>query len=120
VFATTVAGPVLVSARSAEPVTVVLAVAVLFPGVGSMVAAVTTAELVSVVAWVGAVTTRVIPGADAPVANAGRSQVTETFAVFVHVQPVPVADTKVTPAGRVSTTERDAASDGPLFVTVST
>ena len=45
--------------------------------------------------------------------------VAETLPLFEHVQPVPVADTNVTPAGSVSVTERLAASEGPLLVTVS-
>jgi hypothetical protein len=73
---------------------------VLFPGTGSVVVDETDAVLVSVVAWAGAVTTRVIVGAVVPVARVGRVQVTETLPVFVQTQPVPVAETKVTPAGQ--------------------
>ena len=43
--------------------------------------------LVSVAACAGAVTTTVIVGAVAPVASAGRVQVTDTLPTFVHVQP---------------------------------
>ncbi len=117
--ATTVAGPVLVIARSADGVTVVVAVAVLFAAFGSGVADATVAESVRVAPWAGAVTVIVITGAAAPAASAGRVQVADTFPTFVQVQPAPVADTNVTPAGRVSVTERFAASDGPLSVTVS-
>jgi len=46
-------------------------------------------------------------------------QVTETFPLFVQVQPVPVAETYVTPAGSESVTMRAAASDGPAFATTS-
>ena len=117
--ATTVAGPVLVIARSADAVTLVTAVEVLFAGFGSAVVEATEAVFVSDAAWVGAVTVTVIVGAVAPAASAGRVQVTETLPTLVHVQPVPVADTKVTPAGSVSITDRLAASEGPLFTTTS-
>jgi hypothetical protein len=105
--------------RSADAVTVVLAVAVLFPGVGSAVVDETLAVFVSAAACEGAVTTTAIAGAVAPVTRAGLVQLTETLPEFVHVQPVPAADTNVTPAGNVSATDTFAASDGPLFVTVS-
>ena len=117
--ATTVAGPVLVMARSADAVTVVVAVAVLFAALGSAVVAATLAVLLRLEAWFGAVTVTVISGAEAPVASAGRVQVTDTLPVFEQAQPVPAALTKVTPAGSVSVTVRPAASDGPLFVTVN-
>ena len=109
----------MVMARSADAVTVVFAVAVLLPGVGSLVVDDTLAVLVSEAACAGAVTTTVIVGAVTPVASAGRVQVTDTLPAFVQVHPVPVAETKVTPAGRVSATDRFAASDGPLFTTPS-
>ena len=117
--ATTVAGPVFVMARSATAVTVVTAVEVLFAGFGSLVVPATLAVLDRVAAWPGAVTTTVITGAESPVASAGAVQEAETFPTLVQTQPVPVADTKVTPAGSVSVTDRFAASEGPLFVTVS-
>ena len=117
--ATTVAGPVLVMARSAEGVTVVDAVEVLLPGTGSVVADVTVAVSDSVAACPGAVTVTVIDGAEVPVASVGRVQVTETLPVFEQVHPVPVADTKVTPAGSVSVTDTDVASDGPALATAS-
>ena len=115
--ATTVAGPVLVTDRSAEAVTVVVATDVLFPGAGSAVVEATDAVLVREVAWAPAVMTMVIVGAVVPVASAGRVQVTDALPVFVQVQPVPVADTKATPAGRVSVTETLAASEGPALPT---
>ena len=46
-------------------------------------------------------------------------QVTETFPLFVHVQPVPAAETNVTRSGSVSVTDTVAASDGPAFATTS-
>ena len=58
-------------------------------------------------------------GPVAPVASAARIQVTDTFPEFEQAQPAPLADTNVTPAGNVSVTDRFAASDGPLLVTVS-
>ena len=106
-------------ARSATAVTVVVAVAVLFAGFGSGVVAVTVALLVIVPAWAWAWTTTVMTGAVAPDARAGRVHVTETFPLFVQVQPVPVADVNVTPAGRVSTTDSEAAAAGPVLATVS-
>ena len=56
-------------------------------------------------------------GAVVPAASRARVQVTDTFALFVHTQPVPVADTRVAPAGSVSSTETVAASDGPALAT---
>jgi hypothetical protein len=122
--ATTVAGPVFSSDRSADPATEVVAVEVLFPGTGSAVADDTVAEFVRVTGDPGAVTVTVIVGAVVPVASAARVQVTETLPTFVHVHPAPDAETKVTPAGSVSRTDSDAASEGPrslttrLYVTV--
>ena len=58
-------------------------------------------------------------GAVPPAARAAVVQVAETLPTFEQAQPAPVADTNVTPAGRTSVTVRFAASDGPLFVTVS-
>jgi hypothetical protein len=115
--ATAVAGPLFVTARSAEAVTVVVAVDVLSAAEGSFVVEETLAVLVSVAAWAGAATTRVMVGAVAPAVSAGRVHVAELLPELVQVQPVPVADPKVTPAGRVSVTESPAASEGPLFTT---
>src|SRR5262249_6933048 len=106
-------------ARSAEAVTVVVAVAALFPGTGSEVVDATLAVLVSDAACAGAVTVTVMTGAAARVARAALVQVTDTLPVLEQAHPPPDADTKVTPAGRVSVTVRFAASEGPLFVTVS-
>ena len=61
-----------------------------------------------------------ITGAVTPVARAAALvQVTDTLPEFEHAHPAPAALTKLIPAGRVSVTVRFAASDGPLFVTVS-
>ena len=103
--AVTVGGPVLVMARSAEGVTVVVAVAVLLAGFGSGVAEETVAVSVSVAPCAGAVTTTVIARRRGPAVRVGRVHVAETLPLFVHVQPGPVADTNVTPAGSVSVTE---------------
>src|SRR5471032_2155808 len=97
-----VAGPVLTIARSADAVMIVLAVEVLLPGTGSEVVDDTLAVLDSVVAWAGAVTTKVMTGAMTPVARVATVQVTEVLPTLVQVQPVPLAEMKVTPAGRVS------------------
>jgi hypothetical protein len=105
--------------RSAEADTVVVTIEVLFPGTGSAVVEATLAVFVRDAAWRGASTTRVIDGAVAAAASAGRVHDTETLPVLVQVHPVPAAETKVTPAGRVSVTDRFAASDGPLFTTLS-
>src|SRR5262249_10074058 len=116
--ATTVAGPDLVIARSAEAVTVVVTVAVLLPAFGSAVVEATLTVLLRLPAWFGAVTVTVMPGRVPRVASAPLVHVTHTLPVFEQAQPVPVADTNVTPAGRVSVTVRLAASDGPSFDTV--
>ena len=118
--AVTAAGPVLVIARSADwPSPRSSPTRCCWPGSGPASSAATDAVLVRLAACAGAVTVTVIAGADAPVASAGRVQVTETLPAFEHAQPVPVAHTNVTPAGSVSVTVRFAASDGPLFVTAS-
>ena len=115
--ATTVAGADFTTERSADAVTLVDTVDVLFTRLGSAVAEVTVAEFESVAPCAGPVTTTVIVGAVAPDARVGRVQDTETLPVLVHAQPVPVAETKVTPAGKVSPTLSVLASDGPMFWT---
>ena len=85
--AVTVTGPDFTTDRSAEAVTVVDADEELLPLFGSGVALDTATALFSVAAWAGAVTTTVIVGAVAPVASAGRVQVTDTFPAFVQAQP---------------------------------
>jgi hypothetical protein len=117
--ATTVAGPVFVIARSADPVTPVVVDDVLLPAFGSAVVEDTDAVFVNEPACAGAVTTTVIVGAVTPVANTARVHDTDTFPVFEHTQPVPDADTNVTPAGNASVTRTPAASDGPRFTTTN-
>ncbi len=115
--ATTVAGPVLVTARSADGVTFVVAFAELFPATGSEVVVLMAAVLVIVAPWAGAVTT-IVKLVDEPVAQVARVQVTEMLALLLHVQPplLGVADTNVTPAGKVSNSDTFAASDGPRLL----
>lgn len=114
--ATTVAGPTLVTARSAEAVTVVFADDELLPATGSGVVVLIEELLVKVVACAGAVTT-MVKLVDDPVAQVARVQVTETLPALLHVQPplLGVTEPKVTPAGSVSVTVTFAASDGPRF-----
>ena len=114
--AVTVAGPVLVTSRSADAVTVVSTVSVLLVGSGSDVVDVIVAVLVSDAAWLGAVTTRVNVVA-APAFQVALVHVTETLPVLLQVQPPldALTLTKVTPAGRVSVTVTFAASEGPLL-----
>ena len=101
--------------RSAIP-TVVVAVAVLLPGVLSL-GELTVAVLLMVPAVGGAVTTIVMGGAaEFPVID-GRVHV--TVAVPEQAQPVPLAETKVVPAGIVSATEIDVAAGVELLVTVT-
>src|SRR5439155_1651984 len=116
--ASTVAGPVLASVRSASSWT---AVETRLPGSeplllvesGSAVEASARATL-SIVPVTGAVTVtvreRLAPLAK--VATAG--QVTTPPAS----EPASLAETKVTPAGSVSRTTTEGAADGPLLVTV--
>ena len=107
--------PVFTIERSAEVLTVVVAVPVLFVVFGSNVAEVTVAELDRFAVWPGSTaTTSVISGA-LVTANDGRVQV--TVLVPEQVQPDPVAETKLVPAGNASETESDAAFDGPAFET---
>jgi len=106
---------VIVGARIAT--TSVSSLALLLPGTGSLVVALTVTLFVIVPDVPGAVTVTVIAGA-APTANVARLHVT-TPAASLHVHPVPEADTYVTPAGSVSSTLTPLAVDGPLFVTLN-
>jgi len=106
---------VIVGARIAT--TSVSSLALLFPGIGSLVVALTVTLFVIVPDVPGAVTVNVIAG-PAPTANIARVHVT-TPAASLHVHPVPEADTYVTPAGSVSSTLTPLAVDGPLFVTLN-
>jgi hypothetical protein len=103
--------------RSAEAVTVVVAVALLFALLGSLSAAVTLALLVMVPPEVGAVTVMVTV-ADPALAIVPRLHVTVPLAC-VHVPWVGVADTNVTPAGSVSVRVTPVAVLGPALLTVT-
>ena len=118
--AVTVAGPDLVTARSADAFTVVLNDDVLFVGVGSGVLDDTVALFVIEPPWLGAVTL-MVNVVEEPDAQVARVQVTEALPALVQVQPPleALTDTNVTPAGRVSVTETLAAADGPLLDTTS-
>src|SRR2546423_1651701 len=116
--AAAVAGPVLVIARSANRWTVVVAVAVLLPVLGSGVTDVTVAVLVIVPVVVGLTVTTIVIVVVAAAARLARVQVTVPLD-WLHVQPAPAALTKVTPAGRVSVTVTLVAPVGPPLVTVS-
>jgi len=107
----------LVTDRSAEAVTVVLAVALLLPAFGSFSVAVTLAVLVSVPLETGAVTTMVTVALD-PLAIDPRLQVTVP-ALWVQVPWVGVADTKITPAGNVSVRVTPVAALGPALLTLT-
>ena len=76
--------------------------------------------LVRVAALAGAVTT-MVKMVEAPLFQLARVQVTEVLPALVQVQPPldGVTDTNVTPAGRVSVTVTFAASEGPLFETLT-
>src|SRR6266436_5054193 len=115
-LAVAVAGPVLVTARSAEAVTVVDADAVLLAAFGSGSLPVTVAVLVMLSAVTGAVALIVIL-ALAPEASEPAAQVTVPEAL-VQVPWVEVADVKPTPEGRVSVTVAPVAASGPLFFAV--
>ena len=109
---------VLERLRSAEVITVVVAVPVLLPLLGSGVPELTVAEFDRSVVWPGStLTTSVISGAAPSPSELARVQV--TVLVPVHVQPVPAAETKLVPAGNASDTDTDAAFDGPAFDTDS-
>src|SRR6185369_376302 len=114
---------VLVTDRSALVATVVVAVPVLLPGVGSAVVAAAVAELVIVaplavlaLTFTTIVNTAVSDGATAAFENT--TLPVPPTAGAVGVQPVPVvttADTNVVFAGTASVTVTDVALPGPLF-----
>jgi len=104
---------VSVKARSADAVTVVLTVAVLFPGTGSVSLAAMLAVFVTVPAAVGMTT--IVTVALAAFAKVPRLQLTAA----VQVPWLGVAETNVTPVGTASVKVTPVAGDGPLLVTVS-
>src|SRR5712664_1640369 len=113
-----VAGAVFVIARSARRCTVVVAVAVLFPGVGSVSFPLTLAVLLRVApsAVVAGMPTTIVIVALALGASVPMVQVTVPLA-WVQVPWVEVAETNVTPVGRVSVAVTPVACEGPLLVT---
>src|SRR5438034_555210 len=113
-----VAGPVLVTLRSARSSTVVVtllagAEPLLLVESGSTVAASARATL-SRVPVAGAVTVTVRDRL-APLARVATAGQLTTPAAS---EPASLAETKVTPAGSVSRTTTAEASEGPLLVTV--
>src|SRR5258707_773416 len=110
-----VAGPVLVIARSAEVLTVVLNVAVLLAALLSLVVLLTTAVSVSTVLLVtaGLIAATMVIVVLAFFFNDTAS--TEIYALSLH-DALPIY-TKVSPAGNVSVTKTFWALDGPLLVT---
>src|SRR5690349_9797309 len=113
---TTIVGPVLVTARSAEnPVfalTVVVTLARLLPGLGSFSGAAAVTLFVIVPAPFGV--TRMVRVVLAPEARVATKQVTTPFA---RLQPA-LALSKVTAPGRRSETRMLVAALGPRLVTV--
>jgi hypothetical protein len=114
---------VLVSRRSAAVATVVVAVAELLPGVGSVVADAAVAVLViSVPAAVFDATRTASVNCALPAARLGFEHDTVPLAPtagVVHVQPAgALSETNVVPAGTASVIVADAALDGPEFVTL--
>jgi hypothetical protein len=103
---------VSLKARSADAVTGVLRVAVLFPGTGSVSLAATLAVFVTVPAAVGVTT--IVTVALAALARVPRLQLTAA----VQVPWLGVAETNVTPVGTASVKVTPVAGDGPLLVTV--
>jgi hypothetical protein len=99
--------------------TVVIAVAVLLPGVGSLVSAATLAVFVIVPDVLGAVTT-ISTVAAAPLGKMPRLHT--TVLVPEQVPVLGVTETKVTPAGKMSVRVTPLVVAGmagvPLFVTV--
>ena len=114
---------VTVTDRSAEPApTVVAAVALLLPGVGSLVADETVAVLlIKVPAATPASTCTTKVNAALPIASEATEHETVPAAPtagVVQIQPAgDASDTKVVPAGRVSARVTDAALLGPMLLT---
>ena len=103
--------------RSAEVVTVVVAVAVLLAATGSLVVELTVAVLVMTVPF-SILALTVATMINVTLASAARTPILQVGAL--HVVPTDgVALTKVSPAGRLSVTDTDCASLGPRLVTVN-
>src|SRR5438552_4103210 len=121
----TVAGPVLVIARSAEAATVVLAEPVLLPELESGVVLVAVAELLMAVpaATLAPTWTTIVKLGVAPAATVGLVKVTvpvpPTAGALVAQPAGAEAETKVVPAGTTSERTTPWASLGPLLVRVT-
>ncbi len=115
VFGSAVAGAVIVVAMSACGVTVVVAVELLLPGLGSVVPGALTVAVLVIVPPVRLLVTTSVTVAVAPLAIVPIVQV--TGAVPLHVPCVEVADTNVVPAGRGSVMMTLGAVSMPRFET---
>src|SRR2546426_4866312 len=102
-------------ARSVCASTIVVAVAILLPGVGSASLPVTLAELVSIPVVPEFTVTTMVKLALAASASGPTGQV--TVLGDVKVQPGP--ETNVTPSASASTTVAPVELEGPLLVTIS-
>src|SRR5438270_920490 len=121
--AMTVAGPVLVTARSAWVLTVVVAVALLLPGVLSVVELVALAVLLkeAPLARLGLAWATIVKLAESPAASEAIVSLI-AFPLLVRVKDGPVfwlCETNVVPAGSVSARVTLAAAPGPILVTVT-
>src|SRR5437899_93332 len=116
--AAAIAGPLLVSARSATRCTIVGAVAMLFVALVSSPALVAvTVVVLTIVPWVaGAMCAPILNVALAPGASAPTVHVTTFGAVWLHPDDAPA---NVVPAGSVSVTVPPLDVEGPLLVTVT-
>src|SRR5438132_516663 len=116
--AAAIAGPLLVSARSATRCTIVVAVAMLFAPLVSSPAlvAVTVAVLVRVRAAPVPYSTLFRSVRLAPAASVPNGHVTTFGAVWLHPDDAPA---NVVPAGSVSVTVPPLDTEGPLLVTVT-
>src|ERR1041384_2623301 len=109
----------LVTAKSALVCTVVIAVPVLLPGVGSVVALLAVALLLITVPLAvdaGTLTT-IVNTADSPAATVAFEKTIGPAVFTAHPMPVvTTADTSEVPAGTASLTVTVCASDGPALL----
>src|SRR5581483_9332933 len=115
---TELAEAVLVTARSATGLTVVVTEAELLAGVGSGSVAVRLAALVTEGAAIACGLTTIVAVAFAPLANDPRLQVTVPLACE-HEPWLELAETKLTVSGKTSVMSTLVAPPGPLLVAVS-
>src|SRR5437763_547286 len=121
VFDGVLAGPVLVTDRSAVVATVVVVVELLLPGLRSAVDEVMVAVLLMVepLAADGETRAVIVNNPTAPTGNEAMLQIAVAPVVQVKVGPeICVSDTNVVPAGSTSDQLTLAASEGPLLPTV--